>query len=492
MELFTARRRDATTPMAAPPEDFPTEFKNVVPTPTRTAALRNPPPPPSAGATAGATALRMYVGGEESKAHDDDGPMHSPNRSPRSRRAQQRSSPRDSPRRAAWSPRVALSPQARESLSSLAESTSSPTAYRLAAVSTLSKDGAISDAEKAKLKDRIIGVACPKTDKEAALGEGLDHAFRVVAREGTSEAVNDALADADDNRRSKAGVPRVLRYPSASELPAFGSARDLQDFLCRPMPRHMGMLRLRVFCAHERKGPFYCYDEASGKILMEARIQRSFMKKHYRVWMHVADRHIDEIGQTDDGANMGSLGALKSAGVSYLLHGDGEKVGRAAGVMKAREEHGLFVYDKKLARAPRALTAVLPNVDYRNENRTACRPMRTAETVEAIWAGGKCKAALLNNRSGQGRLLTFKQRQPTYDKVRGRYSLDFKGRCRYPSEKNFMLNDPFDELQTVVLMGSMAEGGDEFALDVCFPCSVFQAFGMALSQLDSASWSDIR
>ena len=433
---------------------------------------------------------------EFSEKDDDIDRIQSPNNSLRISKpplSPQRSLKR-SPNNRSWSGRGALSPQAQKSIASLGHTTSSPTAYRLAALSALSKDGAINEDDKVKLKERIILGACPTNAQELAVGEGLDHAFHTAAREGQIDAIEDVLAS--DSEGSQ--VPRLLRFRSVSDIPVFGTPQDLQDFLCRPLPRHIGIMKLRIYSVHHRKGPYYCFHEASGRILMEGRIQRTFMSKQYRVWMCVGDRYIDEVGRGDTGVahsgsdDLVSLGVLRPNGNKYSLHDDGEKPGKAAGIMTAREEHGLFIYEKKLARSPRNLTAVLPNVNYRDECRTAFRPMRATDTLEMAWAGGKCRAALVNNRSGSGRLLTLNQRQPSFDKVRKKYSLDFRGRCRYPSEKNFMVVDPYDSLQTVVLFGSMTEGGEEFSLDLCFPSSVFQAFGMALSQLDSASWADIR
>ena len=394
------------------------------------------------------------------------------------------------------SPRLysgALSPEAQQSIKSLAETASSPTAYRLAALSTLSRDGAIKKEDKIRLKEKIIMGACPQTAEEVAAGDEIDFAFRKAAREGQSAPINEMLME----NESKRPVSRSLQF-SALNFPSFATHFDRRTFICSPLPKYLGMMKLRVLCLNARKGPFFCYHEASGRVILEAYFHRSFMDRYYRIYMHVEDLYIDEVHakenrREDGGHRTESLGRLRTkTSYIYLLHDDGEKPGKAAGVMTVREEHGLFVYERKLARAPRNLTSILPNVNYREGCRTCVRPMRSSESLEALWAGGKPKPSQLNNRGGSGRILALRQRQPSYNQERKNYSLDFHGRCRFPSEKNFMLVDPFDDLQTVVLFGAMTEAGKEFSLDLCFPCSIFQVFGMALSQLDSASWTDVR
>ena len=79
-----------------------------------------------------------------------------------------------------------------------------------------------------------------------------------------------------------------------------------------------------------------------------------------------------------------------------------------------------------------------------------------------------------NERSKLVELTTVRPRM-----VRGRYRLDFGGRVRVPSAKNFILGEGLGS----VLFGGV--GVDRYVVEVGYPFSLFEAFGVCLSSLDS-------
>ena len=69
------------------------------------------------------------------------------------------------------------------------------------------------------------------------------------------------------------------------------------------------------------------------------------------------------------------------------------------------------------------------------------------------------------------------------------YVYDFKGRVTLPSIKNFQLIPDLDgrkgETLSEFVLQFGKNGNDSFILDVQFPLSVFQGFGIALSAFDT-------
>ena len=60
--------------------------------------------------------------------------------------------------------------------------------------------------------------------------------------------------------------------------------------------------------------------------------------------------------------------------------------------------------------------------------------------------------------------------------------LNFDGRVTMPSVKNFQLVEPDDEERVVLLFGRVDR--DRFSMDVQWPLSPLQAFGIALTSLE--------
>ena len=62
------------------------------------------------------------------------------------------------------------------------------------------------------------------------------------------------------------------------------------------------------------------------------------------------------------------------------------------------------------------------------------------------------------------------------------FVLNFNGRVDKASVKNFQLIDEFDDNKIYMQFGRI--GKQNFNLDVAFPYSLFQCFGIALSSFD--------
>ena len=60
--------------------------------------------------------------------------------------------------------------------------------------------------------------------------------------------------------------------------------------------------------------------------------------------------------------------------------------------------------------------------------------------------------------------------------------LNFNGRVDKASVKNFQLIDEYDDNKIYMQFGRI--GQTDFNMDVAYPCSLFQAFGIALTSFD--------
>lgn len=71
---------------------------------------------------------------------------------------------------------------------------------------------------------------------------------------------------------------------------------------------------------------------------------------------------------------------------------------------------------------------------------------------------------------------------PKWNEKLGAYLLDLEDRAVRPSIKNFILVHEENEEMILLLLGKVDD--DNFNLDVCYPLSVLQAFGIVLSMFD--------
>jgi tubby-related protein 1 len=80
-------------------------------------------------------------------------------------------------------------------------------------------------------------------------------------------------------------------------------------------------------------------------------------------------------------------------------------------------------------------------------------------------------------------LISFVNKPPTWNETVKNYVFNFNGRKTLASVKNFQLIDESDPEKIFLQFGRI--GKEEFALDLQWPLSPFQAFAFALSSFDS-------
>ena len=73
---------------------------------------------------------------------------------------------------------------------------------------------------------------------------------------------------------------------------------------------------------------------------------------------------------------------------------------------------------------------------------------------------------------------------PIWDEQMGANKLDFHGRVTIPSVKNFLLVQPDDHSEILMLFGKIEKSDNIFSLDFRWPLSAIQAFAVGISAVD--------
>lgn len=253
---------------------------------------------------------------------------------------------------------------------------------------------------------------------------------------------------------------------------------SIRRFLLQPLPRG-----LTVQCEIHRKktgflGKYPTYEarmaptmgDYASLFLMYAKRQSGNTTSNYHITM---DRlNIDSNSKC-------FLGKVRSnfAGTEYVVYDDGVSP-RKAGTShrNARMEIGGIIYDTKIVPThPRGMVVTLPSAP-----------------VAAHSAGVIGIMNRYRNNDFDGTFL-LKQKQPQWSPKTQSYNLNFYGRVKKPSVKNFILeyegDNGVDKRQTdarqrtALLFGKLSDDGT-FIMDVQWPLSPMQAFAICLSSFD--------
>jgi len=263
-----------------------------------------------------------------------------------------------------------------------------------------------------------------------------------------------------------------------------GSAFQRKEFATTALTS--GSLKARVVHHHGRllSGPrFTMYAETDQGLTFLMCAERQ--PGHRSVRPHYVISADEEVSK-DSEWMLGKLRAnLKCT--QYMLHGKGcnPKLLQKHRCLGAAREELAAVHFRKPGNAPRTVEVALPPVDYTGTRREV-RPMTpSTEGLAAAWNGH------MNPTAGAdvGGMQCLASPPPEFDPQRHVYKMNFHGRVKRASSKNFQLalaDRNFQPLGNANELSMQFGRVDQevFALDVSFPFSPLQAFATALSTFD--------
>ena len=112
-------------------------------------------------------------------------------------------------------------------------------------------------------------------------------------------------------------------------------------------------------------------------------------------------------------------------------------------------------------------------------------PMVERDGTELIWPDSELEKETIAGKFADNdveNLMFFFNKPPKWNEQVQAFVLNFNGRVDKASVKNFQLIDEYDDNKIYMQFGRV--GKDQFNIDCAFPCSISQAFGIALSSFD--------
>eukprot|EP01026_Neomeris_dumetosa_P006418 TRINITY_DN1203_c0_g1_i1.p1 TRINITY_DN1203_c0_g1~~TRINITY_DN1203_c0_g1_i1.p1 ORF type:complete len:491 (-),score=25.99 TRINITY_DN1203_c0_g1_i1:503-1975(-) len=293
------------------------------------------------------------------------------------------------------------------------------------------------------------------------------------------EGSQDSLTERDANRNSIAVTERSVSFLNLSKLdedtecgdivyptsekgsssPQFFSPimySNVKDYLSQPVFKGM-TIQCYIVRSKLRKGvpsTYSLYMEDCGKKLLKATKKRKVLS---------IDVHGSKV--QDSSTSFGKLHWSSNGCNCSLFMSD-----PTSSECRATQELAHVKYYEN--RGVRYMTTILPKVDCISSERTVIVPQYEKQS---------CLLDIYHedNRQSYDDILVLRNKSPSYNELLQIHYLDFKGRAIHPSVKNFQLVSQMDNDYIVLQFGKI--GADVFTMDVKWPMSPLQGFGICLS-----------
>ncbi|KAL6463168.1 hypothetical protein MHYP_G00275590 [Metynnis hypsauchen] len=285
--------------------------------------------------------------------------------------------------------------------------------------------------------------------KERESANRQEEKWREMMKKQEEELTNEEKNEAEEATSSQ------VDNPKQSVLQAFSRGTMVQCFVQRDRKDKSGSTY-----------QMYRETEDGKKLLLVARS----MKKNK------TSSYVISVGESDEADSV--VGTLRSnkKWTEFTLYDEVRDPGEINEPLLAEacmKELAAISYEKVLGfRRPQQMSVIMPGMD---KNLQRC-------PVYVDTAEGSSLKKLQKNEDSK--LITLEAKKPVWNSEIRACVLDFNGRVKQTSARNFQLVCPENTNELVMQFGRVDE--DHFALDYNFPLCALQAFAIALSCFDEA------
>lgn len=143
-------------------------------------------------------------------------------------------------------------------------------------------------------------------------------------------------------------------------------------------------------------------------------------------------------------------------------------------------EEMLAIKFTKPGNAPRRMQCIIPGISPKNPLK---RQVYKSKPYQTLMKYAKGQEDLHSSDGLQ--MIRYANKIPAWDAKRQTFTINFYGRVRQPSSKNFQLVQDEENTNAPPIMQFGRWSEDTFHLDCMYPFSPIQAFAMALSTFDT-------
>jgi tubby-related protein 1 len=262
------------------------------------------------------------------------------------------------------------------------------------------------------------------------------------------------------------------------------------DFLLNPVPRAMGVIECRI--VREKSGlnmlyPKYTLKTEMGTLLLTAKKRVKNRTSNYAL-MRNHNAKFDK----DDESYVAKLRG-NFVGSEFILYGRGmnpnklpRQMSLGQKVASVRPELCGISYTNtvwaKKQRGPRRMKVALPKVGKLGDVKESRPLTEEGQLLPVLRSVADADAPGPQVEAESDVADLYQNKQPKWNDQIGAFVLNFNKRVSTASVKNFQLVNHSDP--DVVYLQFGRAGKDSFTMDVRYPMSIVQAFGIVLSSFD--------
>ncbi|KRX07799.1 Tubby C-terminal-like domain [Pseudocohnilembus persalinus] len=244
---------------------------------------------------------------------------------------------------------------------------------------------------------------------------------------------------------------------------------DMKEFLTNPLPKGL-LLQCTIKRDKSKMSHFYpkyhVYLSKKFQHIMSGKKRSGCKTSNYLISMD--KNKIDK-------KSPGFIGKVRSnfMGTEFHVYDTGLNPKDTKVYEKVRRELACVLYESNIlgAKGPRKMKAIVPDIDETTQQPIEWKPLNNNDSMLT-----KFKA---NNKNG---MQYYFNKPPKWNEHIQAFVLNFNGRVDKASVKNFQLIDEYDEDTILLQFGRV--GNDLFNMDLQWPLSPLQAFGICLSSFD--------
>lgn len=278
-----------------------------------------------------------------------------------------------------------------------------------------------------------------------------------------------------------------IKEPTISDIESIKTAKKWLTSPC-----NINDPKMLCYIAREKsllggKITYKCYleakDESKARYIMTANKKKSSSTSYY-LFLCSDEADIDDRGSE---AVIGKLRGLNAVGTKYLITDEGLSMEKTVVESMLLRELGYILFE--FNGGPCKIEALIPSVNPVNNKASVWKPGGSDNNQNRS----------IETRNDDNDVIKIVNKEPFWDEKYGGHVLNFNGRVKVSSVKNFQLlmksnnKSPLrstesqaksDDDGSAIVLQFGKIGKDTFALDFQYPLSPFQAFALCIASMD--------
>ncbi|PRP76532.1 tubby protein [Planoprotostelium fungivorum] len=354
----------------------------------------------------------------------------------------------------------------------------------------------MSDAERTLMSQGISSTFDPREEEEDVVPPSSSTATENIFQKRSTETAvppereelqsSSELPSPPASPKVSSHAPKSIINVDASDVRAFINQCVADVFHSsnefRPGPKG-GFINCKIIRSKSAFGAeYYLYLEEGERFLLAARKRKKSKTSNYLISLERGDLNRNSgnfVGKVNIDVTYQKVTCKVRSnftGTEFVIYDRGVAPGKDNSNVGTRQELGAILYQSNVLgiKGPRKMKVIVPSFNPETDQRVQWKPTRPADSLLE-----KYKANLTED------MLLLQNKSPGWNEEKKSYMLNFYGRVKMASIKNFQIVSEAEGGGDQILMQFGRWNNEQFSLDFQYPLSLIQAFGIALASFDN-------